>query len=587
MTTSFEDFNLRPELIQAVVAMGYTEPTPIQAGIIPLMQAGRDVTGQAQTGTGKTAAFALPILNNLDPKGYLPQALVVAPTRELALQVTSMIETLGQFMNIQVLTVYGGTSYSHQLNQLRRGVQVVVGTPGRIMDLMNRDRLDLSEVRTIVLDEADEMLSMGFVEDIETILAKTPEERQTTLFSATFPSRIRELARKYLNDPKTVKIDAGQLTLAGTEQRVYFTNEHDKLAVLTRLFEMEDITSALIFSRTRVRTGELVTELNLRGYPSEALSGDLSQDAREHTMRRFRAGQVKVLVATDVAARGLDVEGISHVFNFDLPEDPETYVHRIGRTGRAGRTGIAISLARPAERRQIKQIERVTQQQMTESQVPTIEEIQGKRMDDLLNKIEMWLKRGRSKEERALVETLVAIGTDPLDIAAAALKIARAEERQRPIPEISPIHEKAIRPERGRREGRYDRNDRNERNDRGERKDRVARGDRSERGERFDRKDRKPADGPRKPRASVRGKQSDEEGMVRLEMGLGKEDGLRPGDVVASIASIAGIPGSAMGRIYIQKNYTKVDVEEQYLDKVISANNKFIVRGQSFTLIKG
>ena len=565
MSVQFEDFNLRPELVQAITALGYTQPTPIQAGIIPLMQEGCDVTGQAQTGTGKTAAFALPILNRIDPQQYLPQALVVAPTRELALQVTEMIQSLGQFMGVSVLTVYGGTSYSQQLNQLRRGVQVVVGTPGRILDLVKRGRLDLTEVHTVVLDEADEMLSMGFVEDVEAILAATPDERQTTLFSATLPPRIRELARKYLRNPKTVAIQTEQVTVAATEQRVYYVNEHDKLAVLTRLFEMEDITTALIFTRTRVRTGELVNELNLRGYPSEALSGDLSQEAREHTMARFRAGQVKVLVATDVAARGLDVEGISHVFNYDLPEETETFVHRIGRTGRAGRTGVAISLARPSERRQVRQIEQFTHQEMLQATVPTIEEIQAKRMDSLLSKIETWLKRGRAREERALVETLVATGMDPIDVAAAALKVARAEEKQRPIPEISPLPEKAVRPERRLRE------------------DRPERGGRSEsRG-----KSQREFSGHAKPRASVRGKQSDEQGMIRLEMGLGKVDGLRPSDVVASIAGTAGIPGTALGRIYIQNHRTTVDVSEEYLEKIVSANTKYKVRGQSFSLTKG
>jgi ATP-dependent RNA helicase DeaD len=565
MTVQFEDLNLRPELVQAINKLGYTQPTPIQAGIIPLMQGGSDVTGQAQTGTGKTAAFALPILNRMDPEQHSPQALVVAPTRELALQVTEMIQTLGQFMDVRVLTVYGGTSYTQQLNQLRRGVQVVVGTPGRILDLVKRGRLELGNVRTVVLDEADEMLSMGFVEDMEAILAVTPDDRQTTLFSATLPPRIRELARKYLHNPKTISIQPEQITVALTEQRVYYVNEHDKLAVLTRLFEMEEIASALIFTRTRVRTGELVTELNSRGYPAEALSGDLSQDAREHTMARFRAGQVKVLVATDVAARGLDVEGITHVFNYDLPEEAETFVHRIGRTGRAGRTGIAISLARPSERKQVRLIEQFTRQEMSEGQIPTSEDIQSKRVDSLLAKVETWLKRGRSREERALVETLLAAGFDPIDIAAAALKVARAEEKQRPIPEISPLPEKSVRPERRARSERTERPNRDQSRGRNQREN----------------------VGYNKPRASIRGKQSDEEGMIRLEFALGKVDGLRPSDVVASIAGTAGIPGSALGRIYIQNHRTTVDVSDQFMDKIVSANDKFKVRGQSFILTKG
>ncbi|MGB4595580.1 MAG: DEAD/DEAH box helicase, partial [Anaerolineaceae bacterium] len=421
MSTNFDQFGLRPELIQAVTALGYQEPTPIQTGILPLMLSGRDVMGQAQTGTGKTAAFALPILNKLTTKNRLPQALVIVPTRELALQAHDMIRALGQYSEPRVLAVYGGTSYSPQLNELRMGVDVVVGTPGRLLDLIKREKLHLEEVQTVVLDEADEMLSMGFIEDVESILAATPKERQTTLFSATLPSRVRQLAEKYLRNPQTISIAADQVTVAAIEQRYYLVNEHDKLAVLTRLFEMETITSALIFARTRVRTADLVNELNMRGFPSEALSGDISQDARERTMARFRAGQVKVLVATDVAARGLDVEGISHVFNFDLPDDAEVFVHRIGRTGRAGRTGVAISLARPSEKRTIRDIERFTKQTMTEAQIPTAEDIHNKRADDLMEKIELWLRRQRGKEERALVESLVAAGVDPLDLAAVAL----------------------------------------------------------------------------------------------------------------------------------------------------------------------
>ena len=551
MSTQFVDFNLRPELVQAVEALGYSEPTPIQEGIIPLMQAGNDVTGQAQTGTGKTAAFALPILNRLDPDQYLPQALVVAPTRELAIQVTDMTGALGQFCDVKVLAVYGGTSYSQQLSELRRGVHIVVGTPGRLLDLIKRDRLDLSRVHTVVLDEADEMLSMGFIEDVEAILAVTPQERQTALFSATLPPRIRQMASKYMRDPQVVSIEAGQLTVAATEQRVYFCNEKDKLAVLTRLFELENISSALIFTRTRARTGDLVNELNMRNYPAEALSGDLTQDARERTMARFRAGQVKVLVATDVAARGLDVEGISHVFNFDLPDDAEVYVHRIGRTGRAGRTGIAISLARPAEKRHIQTIEKFTHQDIQESKIPTVEEIQAKRQDALIEKINTWLRRQRVKDERALVEMMVAGGVDPMELAAVALKIARAEEKQRPIAEISPLPEKAVRPER---------------RPRSEFQNAPRAENRSKSPRRFE------------------GGRSHEEGMVRLVMGLGKVDGIRPADIVGAIAFHADIPGSSLGKIYIQNHRTMVDVPEQFVGKVLSANSKYKIRRQEFNL---
>ena len=551
MTTNFDKFGLRPELIQAVVALGYQEPTPIQEGILPLMLSGRDVMGQAQTGTGKTAAFALPILDKLDPHLRLPQALVIVPTRELAIQAHDMIKALGKFSEPRVLAVYGGTSYGPQLNELRNGVQVVVGTPGRLLDLLKRQKLQLEEVRTVVLDEADEMLSMGFIEDVESLLAATPADRQTTLFSATLPSRVRQLAEKYLHNPQTISIAAAQVTVAAIEQRFYIVNEHDKLAVLTRLFETETITSALIFARTRVRTADLVNELNMRGFPSEALSGDISQDARERTMARFRAGQVKVLVATDVAARGLDVEGISHVFNYDLPDDTEVFVHRIGRTGRAGRAGVAISLARPSERRNIRDIERFTKQVMTEAQIPTALDIQSKRTDELMAKIEMHLRRQRVKEERALVEALVASGVDPLDLAAVALKIARAEEKQRPIDEISPLPVKTERPERRDHSDRFE-------------------GQRS---------NRQQSSGGRST-----GRKTEELGMVRMELRLGKMNGIRPGEIVGTIASIANIPGSSLGKISIQSRSTMVDVPAQHVSQVLAHNAKYQIRKQNFSL---
>lgn len=560
MTENFAALNLRPELAQAVTTLGYTQPTPIQRDIIPLMLAGSDVTGQAQTGTGKTAAFAIPILQQLDPPARLPQALVVAPTRELALQVAEMTQALGQYLEVNVLAIYGGTAYSQQLAGLRNGAHIVVGTPGRLLDLARRGRLDLSAVRFVVLDEADEMLSMGFIEDVEALLAQTPTERQTALFSATLPKRIMQLAENYLREPKTVRIEAEQVTVSATEQRYYLVNEFDKLAVLTRLFEIENISTALIFTRTRARTGELVNELNLRGFPAEALSGDMSQEARERTMARFRSGHVKVLVATDVAARGLDVEGISHVFNFDLPDEAELFVHRVGRTGRAGRTGIAISLVTPSERRLMREIEHFTKQEMRACSIPTPEEIQAKRLNDLMTKIMMWLKRGRAKEERALVESLLVEGVDPLELAAVALKIARAEEKQRPIASVSPLPEKAVRPERRPRT-----NAGFARKGDGETRAPAPRREREPR--------RNYADQPR------------EAGMVRMVLGLGRQDGIRPGDVVGAIAFHADIPGSSLGKIIIQSDRTMVDVPEAYVGKVLAGNGRYKVRQQGFNIM--
>ncbi|HEY3310115.1 MAG TPA: DEAD/DEAH box helicase [Anaerolineales bacterium] len=575
MTTEFSAFNLRPELEQAITALGYVEPTPIQAGIIPLMLTGADVIGQAQTGTGKTAAFALPILNNLQPASRAPQALVMAPTRELALQVAEATSSMGQFCKVRVLAVYGGAPYIRQINELRRGVDVVVGTPGRLIDLMERGVLDLGSVRTVVLDEADEMLSMGFIEDIETILAATPVERQTALFSATMPTPIRRLADKYMREPQPVTIDREQMTVAATEQRYYLVNEREKTAALTRLFEMEEISSALIFVRTRAGTGELANELSTRGFPSEALNGDLNQDARERTLNRFRGGQIKVLVATDVAARGLDIDDISHVFNYDLPDDAEIYVHRIGRTGRAGKTGIAISLVPVFEKRRVKDIERFTRSKLTLAKIPTTEEIIARREAELTTQITVWLARGRCKTERAIVEKLVETGVDPLEIAAVALKIARGDEKQRPIAPITELNE--IRPARpvrggGVRRDFAEKRPFSEKHSLGTEKHNPDRPARIKNHEGF-------------PGAKF-GMKSNEPGMVRLTMSLGKMDGIRPSDVVGAIAYHADIPGNTIGKIYIEDQHTLVDVPEQFVGQVLSKTGKYSIRRQAFTVEK-
>ena len=342
MTTDFTSLHLRQELAQAITELGYSEPTPIQAAIIPIMLNGADVIGQAQTGTGKTAAFALPILQNFTSQRHV-QALVLAPTRELALQVADSMTEYGKYLEVRVLAVYGGQPYGPQISRLNRGVDVVVGTPGRLLDLIERNALNIKHIRTLVLDEADEMLNMGFMEDVEKILAETPTERQTALFSATLPPRIRSLANRFMRDPQPVTIKRDTLTLATTEQRYYLVHESDKTNALTRLFELEPIKSALIFARTRAETATLANELVIRGIPAEAIHGDLDQNAREAVLSRFRSNQLKVLVATDVAARGLDVDEITHVVNFDAPDDHQTYTHRIGRTGRAGRTGVGIT----------------------------------------------------------------------------------------------------------------------------------------------------------------------------------------------------------------------------------------------------
>ncbi len=512
------------------------------------MITGRDVIGQAKTGTGKTAAFALPILQNLDPARGRIQALVVVPTRELALQVAEAVADYGRFSKVRVASVYGGQSYGPQIHELQRGVDIVVGTPGRLIDLMDRKILVLSHLRTVVLDEADEMLSMGFIEDIEKILAETPDGRQTALFSATMPREIRSLADRYMHEPLVISIKSEQMTVDTIEQRYYLANQSDKLAVITRLFEIEEMSSVLIFARTRVGTGDLASELTTRGFPAEALNGDLSQDAREYTLNRFRQGKINVLVATDVAARGLDIDDISHVFNYDLPDDPEIYVHRIGRTGRAGKTGIAISLVCPFERRHLRQIEAFTHKQLTKASVPTEEEIKRHREDQLVGQVVMWLKRSRYKREREIVETLVGQGFDPLEIAAASLKLARADEKQRPIDPVREVMEsRPVRPSRS-RSSQYSRS---------------ARSGSPQRGS---------------ERVQSWGTTSHEPGMVRLSINLGKEQGIRPTDIVGAIASHTNIPGKSIGKIYIQEHRSMVDVPEELLAQVMGRAGDLTIR---------
>jgi ATP-dependent RNA helicase DeaD len=441
MTTEFAQLGLISQLEQTVSDLGYITPTPIQSEIIPLMLDGHDVIGQAQTGTGKTAAFILPILQTLEQGRYGIQALVLTPTRELAIQVAKAADEYGKRLNVRVLAVYGGQPYNLQINRLRHGVDIVVGTPGRLLDLINKGELDLSCVRTVVLDEADEMLNMGFIEDIEEILSTLPSERQAALFSATIPPELGSIANKYMHSPKSITIKSKHLTVDAIEHQYYLVNKEDKLAVLTRLFEIEDITRALIFVRTRVGTSDLVNELMGRGFSAEALNGDLNQQTREQVLNRFRRNQITILVATDMAARGLDIDDISHVFNYDLPGETELYVHRVGRTGRAGKTGIAISLLTMKELWRLHRIEGFTKQEITRKQIPTAEEIEEHRKTQLLEQMMIWLRRGRYQKELQMVNQLVEIGHDPLQIAAIAVKMARREEKQRPIAQISEVQE--------------------------------------------------------------------------------------------------------------------------------------------------
>jgi ATP-dependent RNA helicase DeaD len=548
---SFETLGLSSSLLQAITDLGYQEPTSIQQRAIPVMISGQDVLGQAQTGTGKTAAFGLPLLNNLDAHANTIQALVMTPTRELAMQVSDSINLLGKHCRVKVLPVYGGQSYDRQLTQLKKGVQIVVGTPGRLLDLIHRGALDLSHVRQLILDEADEMLEMGFLEEVEEIIRQIPAERQTALFSATLPSSIRRIASQYMHDPQEIIIQAKKLTVDNTEQRHYLMRQDDKIPALIRLFETESIQNALIFTRTKAGAAELADVLMEKNFPVEALHGDLKQEAREKVLSRFRKGLTKILVATDVAARGLDIQNVSHVFNFDLPYDPEDYVHRIGRTGRAGKSGIAISFVTPREKNKLREIEAYASCSVPRAKLPEIKDILARREEQFTDKLVARLAMGESEQFQGLVAQIIEYGYDPVQIAAAAIQMVREADKQPALQDIHPI-------ESAQKNRPFETN-----------KPRSA---------------GTPHTADRKTRRY--GKESHEPGMVRLSINMGKEHNVRPSSLVGAIASRAGIPGSAIGAIVIHQQDTYLDVSKEYADVVVRKmvnwkiqNQPVIIRG--------
>ncbi len=565
MALSFEELGLQPQFVKAVREMGFESPTPIQEAAIPALLEGRSVIGQAQTGTGKTAAFVLPLLHKVESgKLRAPQALILAPTRELAIQVTDAAKQMAQETPLRVMTVYGGQAYSIQLRQIDRGVDVVVGTPGRMLDLIKKKLLDLSHVKYMVLDEADEMLEMGFIEDVETIFKAIPAERQTALFSATLPDAIRKLAAKYIDDPLQVSVITGQRTVAETTQQFLRVRDENKQAVLLRILEAEEVKSALVFTRTKARAQELSDELNRLGYPAGALHGDLDQSKREWVMDRFRRKVINLLVATDVAARGLDIDDVSHVFNYDMPEDTEDYIHRIGRTGRAGKKGNAITFIHSRERGRLSQIEGYVKQKISEYTLPTRDEILQKRDERFAEKLTNEMSDGKLKRETALVAKMVEFGFDPIEIAAAAIKMARSGET--PVPSMDLTEPAPItRSQTGR----------------GDRRDGYAsRDNRASRGN-ADRAGNNAGGGFR----TGRPRKAPEAGMVRFRMNLGNQHGIRPGDVVGAIASEVGISGKSIGAIDIQPDCTFVDVAEQHARQVLQkSGGKYSLRGKTVVL---
>ncbi len=428
----FKDIGLSPAVMRAVVDMGFEEPTPIQMQTIPPIMEGRDLIGQAQTGTGKTAAFGIPIVERIDHRSRKVQALVLAPTRELAIQVSEELTRIGRHTVLRVLPIYGGQSYDRQIRALEHGVQVVIGTPGRVIDHIRRGTLKLDAVRIAVLDEADEMLDMGFIEDVEFILQQMPAERQTLLFSATVPPPIAHLAQRYLRNPAHVVINPERLTVPQTEQWYYEVREHEKVDAVSRILDVEGAERTIIFCRTKRRVDELTEALQARGYSAEAIHGDLNQTQRLRVLKRFKEGSSEILVATDVAARGLDIEHVTHVVNYDLPQDPEGYVHRIGRTGRAGRSGNAITLIHPKEMRQLRMMERVLRVHVARRTVPTQADVVEKQREALKLRLAEEIDRGVLPEYREVALEL-ADEYDSVDVAAAALRLLN--ERGRDVTE--------------------------------------------------------------------------------------------------------------------------------------------------------
>lgn len=414
--------------------MGFEEATPIQAKTIPLSMQGKDLIGQAQTGTGKTAAFGIPLIEKIDVRSSHVQGIIIAPTRELAIQVSEELFKIGKDARARVLAVYGGSDIQRQIRALKKGPHIIVGTPGRILDHIKRKTLKLDQVHTLVLDEADEMLNMGFIDDIESILESVPDERQTLLFSATMPTPIRKIAERFMKSPETVRVEAKEMTVPLIEQYFVKVHEREKFDVLARLIDVQSPELAIVFGRTKRRVDELSNALTLRGYAAEGIHGDLSQAKRLSVLRKFKEGKIDVLVATDVAARGLDISGVTHVYNYDIPQDPESYVHRIGRTGRAGKEGMAITFVSPREMGYLRIVEQTTKKRMQPMRPPTWDEALEGQQRMTMEKIEAVIKEGNLDEYKAVANELLTEYQDAVTIVAAALKTITKE------PDKTPVH---------------------------------------------------------------------------------------------------------------------------------------------------
>jgi ATP-dependent RNA helicase DeaD len=556
---TFADLGLKPELVAALESVGYETPSPIQSATIPVLLSGQDLIGQAQTGTGKTAAFALPMLSMLKVERREPQVLVLVPTRELAIQVAEAFQKYAaRLPGLHVVPIYGGQSYTPQLNALRRGTQIIVGTPGRVMDHLERGTLDLSTIGFVVLDEADEMLKMGFVDAIDEILGRVPAERQVALFSATLPAPIRRIAQKHLRDPREVTIRSKTTTATNIRQRYWLVAGMHKLDALTRILEVEPFEAMLVFARTKQATVELVERLEARGFAAAALNGDILQAQRERTVAALKAGKIDIVVATDVAARGIDVERITHVVNFDVPHDSESYVHRIGRTGRAGRSGEAILFIAPRERNMLRIIERATRQPIEVMNLPTIAEVNQRRAAKFKDEITAAMMSADSATYRAVIEEyLRETDADVLDVAAALASMARdgkglalARHESPPPPagdggfDAPPAHERARAGGRG--EGH------------------------AGKGEGHAGKGGKGGGKSRRPDVP--------QATYRLE--VGRRHGVQPGNIVGALAHEGDLHGSEINGVDIRADYTLVRLPADLSPKVLQHLRGILVRGQ-------
>ncbi|WP_066500574.1 DEAD/DEAH box helicase [Abyssisolibacter fermentans] len=519
-TTKFEELTISDKLLHGIRDMGFEEATPIQTKAIPFILEGRDVTGQAQTGTGKTAAFGIPILEKINPKDKSVQCMVICPTRELVIQVAEEIRKMAKYLHdTKVLPIYGGQPIQRQINALKKSPQIIIGTPGRIQDHMRRRTLKVGNLQMVVLDEADEMLNMGFKDDIETILKDTPEKRQTILFSATIPKAILEIAKEYQKNPETVRVVHKKLTVPSIEQYYFEVKRNNKLEILSRLIDIYNPKLALVFCNTKMKVDEVSDQLQSRGYFSDKLHGDMKQRQRDRVMNLFRNGDIEILVATDVAARGIDVDDVEIVFNFDVPQDEEYYVHRIGRTGRAGREGKAFTFVSGKEVYKLRNIQKYTKTKIKRERTPSVSDVEEAKTSTILNQIKNIIENESLRKEINIVEKIVEDDFNTIDVAASLLKIVMGQHKQE------------------------------------EKEEELDFGDTGA-----------------------------EPGMVRLFINIGKNQKVRPKDVLGAIAGESGLPGDLVGAIDIYDKFTFVEVPKIHANKVLNAMKDNRIKGKTINI---